>query len=75
MRDSGSNANTKIYFEVRATNLRLRLHTKGFPLCPHKIFHKGTSTEELQQLYTSLSTNTSTQEARHKAKGKKKFTT
>jgi len=24
------------------------LHTKGFPLCPHMTFHKGTSTEELQ---------------------------
>ena len=46
-RDSGSNANTKIYFEVRATALRPRLHTEGFLLYPHRTFHKGTSTEEL----------------------------
>jgi len=48
LRDSGSNANTKICFEVRGTALRLRLHTEGFSLRPHKTFHKGTSTEELQ---------------------------
>ena len=47
-RDSGSNANNKIYFKVRATALRLRLHTEGFSLCPHRTFHKGASTEELQ---------------------------
>ena len=32
LRDSGSNPNTKICFEVRATALRPRLHTEGFPL-------------------------------------------
>ena len=37
LRDSGSIANTKIYFEVRATALCLRLHTEGFPLYrPHR---------------------------------------
>ena len=41
LRDSGSNANTKIYFEVRATALRPCLHTKGFLLRPHKTTHKG----------------------------------
>ena len=46
-RDSGSITNTKICFEVRATALRSRLHTEGFPLCPHRTFHKGISTEEL----------------------------
>jgi len=48
LRDSGSNANTEICFEVRATTLRPRLHTEGFPLCPHRTFHKVTSTKELQ---------------------------
>ena len=51
LRDSRSNANNKICFEVRATALRPRLHTEGFPLRSHRTFHKGTSTEELQ-LYT-----------------------
>ena len=37
VRDSGSIANTKICFEVRATALRPRLHTEGFPLYrPHR---------------------------------------
>ena len=39
-RDSGSNANTKICFEVPATALRPHLHTEGFSLC-----HKGPSTK------------------------------
>ena len=43
LRDSGSNANTKICFEIQATALRPHLHTEGFPLCPHKTFHKRTS--------------------------------
>jgi len=43
------NANMRICFKVRATALRLRLHTEGFSLYPHRTFHKGTSTEELQQ--------------------------
>ena len=47
-RDSGSNTNTKICFEVRATALRPRLHTKGFSLYvdtgPPT---QGTSTENL----------------------------
>ena len=51
-RDSGSNANNKICFEVRATALRPRLHTERFSLCLHRTFckgtfHKGTSTEKL----------------------------
>ena len=45
-RDSGSNANTKICFEVRATALRSRLHTEGFSLRPHRTSHKGTSTKK-----------------------------
>ena len=40
-RDSGSNANTKICFEVRDTALRPRLHTEEFSLLPHKTSHKG----------------------------------
>ena len=43
-----SNANKRICFDFRATALRPRLHTEGFPLCPHRTFHKGTSIEELQ---------------------------
>ena len=64
-RDSGSYANTSICFEVRATALRPRLHTEGFPLCSYMTFHKETSTEELQLNTgrTQLSlTQTSTQE-------------
>ena len=34
-RDSGSNTNTKICFEVRATALRPRLHTERFSLYVH----------------------------------------
>ena len=38
-RDSRSNANNKISFEVRGTALHPRLHTEGFPLCPHRTSH------------------------------------
>ena len=47
LKDSRSNANNKICFEVRATALRPLLHTEGFSRCPHRTFHKGTFTEEL----------------------------
>ena len=48
LRDSGSNANTKICFKVRATALRPRLHTEGFPLYVHTgPPTQGTSTEYL----------------------------
>jgi len=51
-RYSGSNADNKICFEVRATALRSRLHTEGFSLYVHtRPPTKRTSTEELQ-LYT-----------------------
>jgi len=41
-RDSGSTANTKICFEVRAATLRPRLHTEGFSLYrPHRTSHTG----------------------------------
>ena len=40
-----------ICFEVRATALRPRLHTEGFPLtCPHRTPTQGTSTEDLGKL-------------------------
>jgi len=39
-RDNGSNANTKISFEVRTTALRPCLHTEGFSLYPHRTSHK-----------------------------------
>ena len=72
-RDSGSNANTKKCFEVRATALRPRLHTEGFSLHPHRTPIKGTSIEEFAitnlEYTTPLSnTITSTQEARYKVK-------
>ena len=48
-RESGSNANTKIYFEVRAAFLRPRLHTKEFSLYVYTgPPTQGTSTEDLQ---------------------------
>ena len=72
-RNSGSNSNTKICFEARATALRPRLHTEGFPLRSHRTPIKGTSTEEfaitnLEYITPLSNTTTSTQEARHKAK-------
>jgi len=48
LREKDPNANTRIYFEVRATALRSHLHIEGFSVCPLRTFHKGTSTEELQ---------------------------
>ena len=63
-RDSGSNANTKICFEVRATALRPRLHTEGF----HYVYAgpptKGTSTEEF--VITNLEHKAKTQSPLHK---------
>jgi len=60
-RDSGSNINNNICFEVRATALRPRLQTEGFPLCPYRTFHKGTSTEDYNTTlgvhYSSLKYN------------------
>ena len=48
LRDSGSNTNTKICFEVRATALRPRLHREGFPLYVHiGSPAQGTFTEDL----------------------------
>ena len=71
--DSGSDVNTKIYFEVRATALRPRLHTEGFHYVHTGPPTKGTSTKEFAitnlEYTTSLSnTTTSTQEASHKGK-------
>ena len=40
-RDSGLNTNTKIYFEVRATGLHPRIHTKGFSLSTIESSIKG----------------------------------
>ena len=61
LRDSGSNANTKICFEVRAIALRPRLHTKGFSLRLHTT--NGTSIEEFSITnleYTTPLSNTTT---------------
>ena len=74
LRNSGSNTNNKIYFEVRVTALRPRLHTEGFSLYVHtRPPPKGTSIEEFAIIkleYTTPLSNTTTsnQEARHKAK-------
>ena len=78
-RESRLNANIVICFEVRATALNPRIHTEGFPLCQHRTFQKGTSTEELR-LNTrvhnfSLYTTTSTQEGRHKPSTKQRKNT
>jgi len=71
LRDSGSNTNTKICFDVRATALRLRLHTEGLPLCPHRTFSKGSPLRNYNSTpgahNSSLNTNTYTQEVKHKA--------
>ena len=73
LRDSGSIANSKICFEVRATTLRLRLHTEGFLLCPHRTshtgnLHRGITTLHLEYTTPLSNTTTSTQEVRHKVK-------
>ena len=74
LRDSGSNANTKICFEVRATALRPFLHTEGFSLYVHiGPPTQGISIEEfaitkLEYTAALSNTTTSTQKARHKAK-------
>ena len=61
-RDSGLIANTEIYFEIRATALRPRLHTEGFPLYVHTgLPTQGTSTEDLGNTnleYTTPLSNT-----------------
>ena len=47
-RDSGSNANAEICFEIQATALRPRLHTEEFPLYIYTgLPTQGTSTEDL----------------------------
>ena len=72
-RDSGSNANTEICFEVRAMLYILAFTQKDFYYVHTGHFTKGTSVEEFAitnlDYTTPLSnTTTSTQEARHKAK-------
>ena len=47
LKEKDPNAYTMICFEVQATALRPRLHTKDFNYSL-RIFDKGTSTEELQ---------------------------
>ena len=70
-RDSGSNANTKVCFEVRATTLRSRLHTEGFSLRLHRTSHKGTSTEEFTITNLEYTTPLSTQPPILKRQGTK----
>jgi len=71
LRDSGSNVNTKICFKVRVTALRPRLHTEEFSQCPHRTFHKGTSTKELQLNIGSTQLLSLTQTPLHKREGTK----
>ena len=71
LRDSGSNANNKICFEIQATVLRPHLHTEGFPLCSHKTFHKGTFTKELQLYTWSILLLSQSQSPLHKRDGHK----
>ena len=69
LRDSGSNANIEIYFEVRATALRLCLHTERFPLRPHRKPPLRNLQLQSSEYTTPLSnTTTSTQKVRHKVK-------
>jgi len=70
-KENRSNANTVTCFEVRATALRPRLHTEGFPLCPHRTFHKGTSIEELQVNTGSTQLLSQTQSPLNKREGTK----
>ena len=76
IRDSGLNANNKICFEVRATALRPRLHTEGFPLIVHTgLPTQETSTEDLDKYNlgvhnSSLNKYNLSLEARHKANTK-----
>ena len=68
LRDSGSNANAKICFKIRATTLRPHLHKKGFSLCPHRTFHKGTI-KELQLNTWNTQLLSQTQSSLHKREG------
>ena len=70
LRDIGSNANTKICFEVRATAICPRLHTEGFSLCPHDL-PQGTSIEKLQLNTGNTQLLSLTQTTLHKREGTK----
>ena len=70
-REKDPNTNTRICFEDRATALRPRLQTEGFPLCPHRTFHEGTSIEELQLNTGSIQLLSQTQAPLHKREGTK----
>ena len=71
MIDSGSNANTEIYFEVRANAIHPRLHTEGFSLRPHRTFRKEASIEKLQLNTGSTELLSQTQTPLHKREGTK----
>jgi len=67
------NANTEVYYEVRATALRPLLHTEGFSLStirfPQRDLHRGITTIQKRSTQLQLS-HTSTQEGSHKVKKK-----
>ena len=72
-RDSGSNANIKIYSRFENPALRPRLHTEGFHYIVHtRLPTQGTSTEDLDKYNlrvhnSSLNKYNLSLEARHKA--------
>jgi len=59
LREKDPNTNTKIYFEVRATALRSRLHIEGFQLStknlPQKDLHRGIITIQIRSTQLQLS--------------------
>ena len=69
-RDSGSIANTKICFEVRATALRPYLHTEEFSLYVHTgPLTQGTSIEDLANTTRSTQLLSPTKQPLHKKQG------
>ena len=61
-------------FRDSSHSLRRRLHTEGFLLRPHRSFHKGTFTEELQSQHREHTTPLSIQTPLHKREGTKPST-
>jgi len=74
LRDNGSNTNTKICFEIRATALRSHLHTEEFSLYSHRTFHKGTSTKDYNTTPRVHNFSSLTQTPLHKREGIKPST-
>ena len=72
VKDSGSIANNKICFEIRATALRPRLHIEGFSLYVHTgLPTQRTSTEDLGNTTWSTQLLSLTIQPLHKRQGTK----